>query len=191
MFDIEPPSSKETLAPTLSRLHDEIVTYLEAMPTQQFVTPQGEAWSPAGHLRHLVKSVKAVAYGMGMPKLALALRFGVGFGGSRSFGEIRDVYLQAIDDGRARATGRYASSSEIPDGTTPEAWRASLLDRWVQAGEGLAKALGRWSEGALDRHRLPHPILGKMTVREMLFFTAYHNAHHARRIHERAGGVAD
>ncbi|MEM9599050.1 MAG: hypothetical protein AAGD06_32585, partial [Acidobacteriota bacterium] len=65
MFDIEPPSSKETLAPTLSRLHDEIVTYLEAMPTQQFVTPQGEAWSPAGHLRHLVKSVKAVAYGMG------------------------------------------------------------------------------------------------------------------------------
>jgi hypothetical protein len=35
-----------------------------------------------------------------------------------------------------------------------------------------------WSEDDLDNHRLPHPLLGKLTVREMLFFTLYHIQHH-------------
>jgi hypothetical protein len=39
-------------------------------------------------------------------------------------------------------------------------------------------ALQGWSEQALDRLRLPHPGLGLLTVREMLLFTLYHNAHH-------------
>ncbi len=43
---------------------------------------------------------------------------------------------------------------------------------------GLVGKIPGWSEAALDRYRLPHPLLGKLTVREMLFFTLYHNAHH-------------
>jgi uncharacterized damage-inducible protein DinB len=34
----------------------------------------------------------------------------------------------------------------------------------------------------LDRLRLPHPALGKLTVREMLFFTIYHNIHHVENV---------
>ena len=30
----------------------------------------------------------------------------------------------------------------------------------------------------LDAVLLPHPLLGKLTVREMLFFTVYHVQHH-------------
>jgi hypothetical protein len=30
----------------------------------------------------------------------------------------------------------------------------------------------------LERIRLPHPLLGRLTTREMLFFTLYHNQHH-------------
>ena len=35
-----------------------------------------------------------------------------------------------------------------------------------------------WGELALDRYRLPHPLLGRLTVREMLLFTLYHSVHH-------------
>jgi len=34
------------------------------------------------------------------------------------------------------------------------------------------------SETALDLYILPHPLLGKITLREMLYFTAYHVYHH-------------
>jgi len=33
-------------------------------------------------------------------------------------------------------------------------------------------------EDDLDRVMLPHPLLGKLTLREMLFFTIYHVEHH-------------
>lgn len=42
----------------------------------------------------------------------------------------------------------------------------------------MRTALEGWSERDLDRIRMPHPILGMLTTREMLFFTLYHNRHH-------------
>ena len=72
----------------------------------------------------------------------------------------------------------------------PEARRGKTLGRWRRAGGELRGAVGRWSEDQLDRYQLPHPAMGKMTVREVLFFTVYHNAHHARRVRERRGGDA-
>ena len=32
----------------------------------------------------------------------------------------------------------------------------------------------------LDHYLLPHPLLGKITLREMLFFSAYHIQHHTK-----------
>ena len=50
-----------------------------------------------------------------------------------------------------------------------------------------------WSERALDRYRLPHPLLGRLTVREMLLFTLYHSVHHfslvSTRVEQRKKGL--
>ena len=51
----------------------------------------------------------------------------------------------------------------------------------------LHGAITRWGERALDRFRLPHPALGQLTVREMLFFTLYHNLHHVLNVAARKG----
>ena len=42
----------------------------------------------------------------------------------------------------------------------------------------LISHLCKYSEKDLDKYLLPHPLLGKMTVREMLYFTIYHSEHH-------------
>jgi hypothetical protein len=42
----------------------------------------------------------------------------------------------------------------------------------------MLKKIGQWSEKNLDAYLLPHPLLGKITVREMLFFTTFHTDHH-------------
>jgi hypothetical protein len=50
---------------------------------------------------------------------------------------------------------------------------------WVDRdSRGRLANLHRSSQSALDRWRLPHPLLGRLTVREMLFFTLCHNRHH-------------
>ncbi|MEM7050170.1 MAG: DinB family protein [Acidobacteriota bacterium] len=185
MFEITTPTDRETLAAGLGRLQAEIHQHFSDLPLETFFAPQGEFWSPEGHLRHLNKSVRAVGQGMAIPKLLLRLRFGASQGGSRPFEAVREQYLAALADGSAQA-GSFAPSAHTPD-LTPAAWKAQILGFWQKGSNELLHQLERWRDPALDRCLLPHPILGKLTVREMLFFTLYHNAHHARRVVERSG----
>lgn len=181
MFEVQPPSDRPGLQLGLKDLHAEITAALEELPQEIFLRPQGQYWSPADHLRHLNKSVRPVAKALALPKASL-LPFGVSLRGSRSYQQVVEIYHQALANG-AQA-GSYGPSQRTDD-LDDRAWRELILERWRTAGADLDSALGKWSEGALDRHRLPHPVLGKLTVREMLFFTLYHNRHHALRIFER------
>ena len=83
---------------------------------------------------------------------------------------MRTRYLGLLEAGGK--AGRFAPSAE----TTSD--RSTILARLAQANDELQKAITRWSEADLDRYQLPHPLLGKLTVREMLFFTVYHQHHH-------------
>jgi hypothetical protein len=42
----------------------------------------------------------------------------------------------------------------------------------------LCKSINSYSEEQLDQYILPHPLLGKLTIREMMYFTIYHAQHH-------------
>jgi len=48
----------------------------------------------------------------------------------------------------------------------------------------LCKQLLDYSEQDLDELILPHPLLGKLTLREMMYFTMYHVLHHHKSIEE-------
>jgi hypothetical protein len=183
MFDFEPPRTTETLRSALRKLHEEIASAVGGFSTEEFLTHQGEHWSPAEHLRHLVTAVRTLAQGMATPKLLLMLRFGLALKGSRSFEEVRELYRGALAAG-GRASGRFDPATRKLE-MEPEDLRAFVLQRWARAGDQLDKGVGSWSTEALDRYRAKHPLLGMMTIRELLYFTLYHNAHHARRIHER------
>ena len=183
---IEPYSQDELIA-ALAAIHREGSELFAAFsPSDFFGRPEPEVWSPGENAIHLVKSVKAVADAMKMPKLALRGMFGRA-DGSRSYAEVREVYRQALADGTAVAGGRYLP----PDAPTADAAGASqarAVTGWQRAGASLEKALAGWSEKALDSYRLPHPILGKMTVREMLCFTHYHDLHHLETVRRLRGG---
>ncbi|MCP4203625.1 MAG: DinB family protein [bacterium] len=183
MFEVQAPHSTESLHAGLSDLHMEIVSFVSELSDREFLEPQGEHWSPAEHLRHLATAVRAVARGMSAPKALLALRFGCTFRGSRGFEEVRELYQAALAAG-GQASGPYDPTAREIAGK-PDEQRAFVMKRWNQAGGDLDRAIGFWSDRALDRFRARHPLLGMMTIRELLHFTLYHNAHHARRIHER------
>jgi hypothetical protein len=178
MFLIQPPNDRSEILAGIGRLSDELVGYLDGFTDEAFFAPQGDHWSPAGHLRHLTRSVAAVGDAMQKPRVLL-LAFGRARQASRSFEEVVAAYRLVLDGGGQ--AGRFAPRGEDPE-------RHLIVADGQLAGKRLRRATTKWSEAALDRYRLPHPLMGKLTVREMLFFTLYHNAHHARRIRERALG---
>ena len=182
-FAIEPPRSTAALRDSLRKLHRETGELLDEMSDEEFVGKQGSHWSPAEHLRHLATAMRALSRGMAAPKAMLALRFGVTFKGSRTFEQVREAYRAALAAG-GQAAGRFDPSAR-PLGLDPARERALVLRRWREATSDLDSKIAAWSEASLDRLRAKHPLLGPMTVRELLYFTLYHNAYHARRVHER------
>jgi hypothetical protein len=183
--DFEPgtPASGEQLSHALGALLASGVAYLSTFSAEQFFTQQGPAWSPADHVRHLELSTRPLTQALGVPRWLLALRFGRGSGHSRTFTEVRAVYLQALANGGQ--AGRFTPRAE-PAAGDRSSRRQEIVSAWSSATVDLQHAITCWPERALDHQVLPHPLLGLLTVREMLAFTVYHTAHHLRRIAERA-----
>jgi hypothetical protein len=117
-----------------------------------------------------------------LPQLVLLLRFGPSGRRSSSFGDLVERYRGRLAAGGQ--AGRFAPSPKpVPEDT--ESGRDEIVARWRTVGDALRSSVSRWSESALDRCRLPHPLLGKLTVREMVMFMLYHDAHHLRLVAER------
>lgn len=176
------PRSKEEVLSSLKIGVEEVHAALLELSVKECFQKDGERWSAAENLQHLILSVVPLAKGLEMPKLTLRMMFGKSASDSRSFSNIIVVYKELLEKG-AVATNRYVPD-EIPQ--TEEA-KADLLHNWQRAGKRLLAAAEAWSEQDMDVYQLPHPLIGKMTVREMLFFTIYHNAFHGKRISEAAG----
>jgi hypothetical protein len=174
MTKAEPQSRDEILA-ALEDLRDQGLAFWTEFPPEVFAAPIGDAWSPADNVRHLIKSTLPVAKALKLPRLVLRTLFGPATIASSSYGELIARY-QAILAGGGKA-GKFAPRTvDVPDNL--EAWQRKLVSVCRDSLSDLNKAVESWSDSDLDRYRLPHPLLGKITLREMLFFTLYHFTHH-------------
>lgn len=182
MFELARVSRGDEIAGALETQHDELTRYLGDLAMPEFFGDQGEKWSPADHARHLHKSVRPLVQALAAPRLLLWLRFGRHRGESRSYAVVRDTYRARLAKGYGAKT--FAPSRRDLPGDA-DSWRAEIIRDWTASVRALAKATTQWNERALDRYQVPHPLLGKMSVREILFFTLYHNAHHLQLVAER------
>ncbi|MDZ4716592.1 MAG: DinB family protein [Cytophagales bacterium] len=140
----------------------------------------GEKWTPAQQLDHLVRSVRPVALAFSLPKFVLSLIFGTANRPSRSYDGLIEKYHSKL------AGGGKASHPFIP-GEPGNVTR--LGDRMDHLINKLTSRIDHFSEKELDQYILPHPLLGKLTLREMLYFTAYHAQHHERQIESNTKSV--
>lgn len=184
-FETGEPHTMAELRQAITTLVSQGAAFLAPMPDAGFFAPQGTAWSPAEHIRHLRKSSAPLVTALKIPPLLLRLRYGGHAGPSRSFATIRELYRAELAAGAT--AGRYTPGAESAP-ANPVDRRREIMNAWTAVTVSLVAAMAGWSEAAADRHQLPHPILGTLTVREMLAFTVYHTAHHLRRIEQRAAG---
>ena len=154
-----------------------VADFFAALSPDEMVTRTGDAWSPAEHLMHLNITTSAIAGGFSASRLLLRLRFGRARAPSRTCEALRDDYRALL------AAGGTAPPEFVPprvvDALTPSPQlQMDLLARWASVNGRLRTALQSWDERSLDRLRLPHPLLGRITAREMACFAVYHAHHH-------------
>ena len=174
-FDPGTPYAIEHLTRALKRQTRDGTRYLEAMPVPAFFASQGDRWSPAEHIRHLTKSSSPLNLGYRLPRWLLRALYGSSGAPSRTFEALRTDYLAALAAGGK--AGRFAPGPESPP-ADPERRREEILRRWTSTNESLTSAWERWRSRDFDDAWFPHPLLGKLTGREMAIFTVYHTSHH-------------
>ena len=153
--------------------HKEFINALLSMDASLFDQSKNNKWTPAQHLDHMVRSTGPVLLALRLPLVVTRLLFGKANRSSKSYQALVDKYLDRLQAG-GKASGRF-----IPSQVTIKD-RAGLCKRLENTVVALTKSLDKFSEEELDKHILPHPLLGKLTYREMIYFTIYHVQHHQK-----------
>lgn len=130
-------------------------------------------WTPLQQLSHIEKSIAPVKLAFGMPKFVLSALFGKAKRESMAYEELKSNYKAKLDAG-GKSTTRF-----LPDTTCDRGKLQAIINNHVNM---LCRRIERFSESELDIYRLPHPLLGKITLREMLYFTIHHVQHHHAQI---------
>ena len=170
-------TTKAQLIHLLKVSNQRVIDWFTVMPEENFFIRFGEMWSASDNVDHLIKAHKPIAKALKLPKITLRAMFRKPERASITYEELCQNYRNEIAKG-AQASGRYLPNQENPD-SNAETKKRELLEQFSKVSTELVSAVEKWDEKELDDYLLPHPILGKLTIREMLFFTIYHNLRHA------------
>lgn len=169
---------KEQLIAAIGQQFDAFAGLIRQWPDADFeAMPQGK-WSAGQQLDHLIRSVKPVNLAFRLPGWLLRMVFGKPNRPSRTYDVLVEKYQQKLNN------GGVAPGAFVPP-AIPLARKEQLLGVYREQEERLLKSVKHWQDADLDRFLLPHPLLGKLTLREMLFFTIYHTGHHQRLLEQR------
>ena len=169
----------EQLASELDRVTAEVVQWFEEHGSTRFEYAPADKWSAGQHLEHLIRSSKPLIKALGAPKPFLRISFGKSNGRPvRTYAALKEKYNAGL------ASGFQAVGQFIPPAIAKER-QPDMLDDYAKTNQKLIQLLAKWSEGQMDKYIIPHPALGKLYVREMLYFTIFHTEHHQRLLTER------
>ena len=167
--------SKPTIINELNNCFELLYKTGSLVPEALFNLSKENKWTPAENISHLITATKMTVLPFSLPKLVPVLVYGKGKGVSRTYDEVVAAYEAKLAAG-AKATGVY-----VPTRTNYE--QEKLCSEILKQGEKLVQAFSnKWTEEQLDNYQVKHPILGKLTMRELAYFTIYHNIHHLETI---------
>lgn len=169
---------KPQIISSLKEKVDTFNDFIAPLNKEQFEATPCNKWSAGQNLDHLIRAIKPLQLAYGLPKFALRVLFGKTNRPSRTYDEIVTKYKNKL------AAGGRASGPFIPPVILFEK-KEELLKKYEEQKQNLIAKIEKQSEKDLDVYILPHPLLGKVTLREMLFFTIHHNEHHLESLKNR------
>ena len=156
-----------------------IALFDSATPDFWVNKPEGK-WSAGQHVIHLVQSSRPLLRALRMPNFLLKWRFGKSNRPSRSYEEVVKRYKEklALSQG---VVGPFSLNMPESGHSQAQSWLSQLS----QLNDNINKITLRLKDRDIDTILLPHPLMGKMTLREILMWNAYHTLHHVEVLKEK------
>jgi hypothetical protein len=162
---------KTTMIKSLDETVFQFIELVKRLNKDEFEININDKWSAGQDLVHLIKVQRIVNIGFTLPKPFLRLIFGINKNDNRSFEHLQQIYKNALDGG-VKAPTIY-----IPKPVSYNE-KDNLIQKYESLNKSFIDKLNNHTQFELDSYRLPHPILGKITLGELANFTSFHTSHH-------------
>ena len=172
---------KDQIAELLESKHQELFSLLEPLDQDQWEAgPEGK-WTVGQVALHLLQSIKPLNDSMSMPKFLLRYKFGKANREVRDYEAVINRYNEKLANVKEGVSSPYSKNMKNADFKH----KNYILTRLQMENKKLQYKTKKWKDSSLDKHILPHPLMGKMPVREMVMWTAHHVEHHKKQLQEK------
>lgn len=158
---------------TLEEAHNELFQWIEAQDAKKWLEGPSDKWTSGQHVLHLVDSIKMLNKALRVPKFILKRKFGMANRPVRSYEEVATRYDERLKANLERAK-EFNAGLKVPSQKDKQRLIATLQ---IQ-NKKLQYKTNKWSDKHLDTLLLPHPLMGRMIIREIIMWTAHHTRHH-------------
>lgn len=165
--------NKLDIVDLLESKHLDLFSWLNAQPKDNWEKGPTDKWTTSQHILHLVNSLQLLNKALGYPKFILKYKFGVSNRASRDYDTVAKKYQTKLTKNQDKAK-KFNSKLKKP--SLKE--RDQLLIKLQIQQKKLQYKAKKISNKNLDTLVIPHPLMGKMTIREIIMWTAYHTEHH-------------
>lgn len=162
-----------TIAQRLDVAAINLANYCTALTDERFFYAPPGKWSAALQVKHLIIATNMAKLPFILPKPIVRWVGGKAKKASRPYEELVETYKTKLAQG-GKASGKY-----IPKPLATNYGKQRLLTDFTTAMHQLGLSLRRrWNDQQPDQYTVSHPLLGKITLRELCYFTIYHAEHH-------------
>lgn len=164
---------KDDIADLIEAKYAELITWLEQQPEESWsLGPEGK-WTTGQHTLHLLQSIIPLNNALSMPKFLLRYKYGMANRPFRDYNALVKRYHERLmeAEGNTSRPSKHIKSPKLSD-------KQYLLNRLQTEHKKLQYKTRRISDKNLDLLVLPHPLMGKMPVREIIMWSACHVEHH-------------
>jgi len=175
--------NKAEIKARLEESYQEYSAYVKTLSKDEYEYAPDGKWNAGEQTLHLIKSLKPMAKGLGMPKFLIKYKFGKANRPSWTYDEVVEKYRSRLEGNTYVAPASFSPSQLV------FSQALELNKKLKQQVETIDQKLAKWSEAQLDEFVVPHPLLGKITIRELFYFTIYHAHHHQLLIKQYLKGI--
>jgi hypothetical protein len=166
--------NKIELSKRLIQEHQSFIDFISSLSNEDLIQSQDNKWNPSQQLEHVYLCLRPVKLALSLPNIIPAILFGKSKKGSRTYESLVEAYQLKLKNG-GKSPLMYKPKKSVRDVDKLKIALMHLVNN-------ISNKLSQFKENDLDSFLLPHPLLGKLTARELIFFALYHVGHHQKQI---------
>ncbi len=166
---------KQEIIKRIQQNYQLFIDYIQQLNDKEFMFSYQQKWTAGQQLHHIVICVKPLTQVFGMDKTMIAQNFGTSDRENVDYETLRTKYVQKLEEG-GKAPERF-----LPEDVSLEQ-KNILCEQLSQLIIDLCNKIDNFDEKSLETLNIPHPLLGALTLKEMLYNCIYHVEHHHHQI---------